>query len=246
MFAVDEIRSLTGNPFDIGAGITIHQPKIEEIAMFGEDEYLRAVTAFTSEPFDMPYYLDQMGIDFEKIQPFELFYLLTKPLTVNTTRLLFGDLDFTKFILVERDGELVMMNNDGIVIDSILRERLADNVRRIHCLPKNILKSCENKTTHDLMIYQQKKEISRAQRKRELFGEHSAYGALISSLVSEWHDYNKVLSLKVGQFFDSIMRMGYKRQADNLCRGIYSGSVSLKDINKKDLDWMRPIKIKTL
>ena len=37
-------------------------------------------------------------------------------------------------------------------------------------------------------------------------------------------------------------RMGYEQVATNLYRGIYSGNVSFKDINKKDLDWMRPIK----
>lgn len=246
MFAVDEIRILTGRPFDIGAGITLHQPSIEDIAMFGEDEYLRVISAFTSEPFDVPYYLAKVGIDFEQIQPFELFYMLVSSLSQQSTKLLFGDLDFSKFKIATRDNELIMINSDGIVIDSLARERLADNIRRIHCLPKNILKSCENKTTHDLLIYQQKKEIQRLQRKKELLGDHSTYGALISSLACEWHDYDKILKLSVGQFFDAVIRLGYKQQALNLCSGIYSGKLSYKDINKKDLDWMRPIQIKPL
>ena len=246
VFAVDEIRILTGKPFDVGAGIKLYQPSMEEIAMFGEDEYLKVISAFTSEPFDVPYYLDKVGIDFEEIKPFELFCMLVSPLSQQSTKLLFGDLDFSKFKIATRGNELIMINSDGIIIDSLLRERLADNIRRIHCLPKNILKSCENKTTHDLMIYQQKKEIQRLQRKREMFGESSAYGALISSLACEWHDYDKVLKLNVGQFFDAIVRLGYKQQATNLCSGIYSGKLSYKDINKKDLDWMRPIQIKPL
>lgn len=246
VFAVDEIRILTGKPFDVGAGIKLYQPSMEEIAMFGEDEYLKVISAFTSEPFDVPYYLDKVGIDFEEIKPFELFCMLVSPLSQQSTKLLFGDLDFSKFKIATRGNELIMINSDGIIIDSLLRERLADNIRRIHCLPKNILKSCENKTTHDLMIYQQKKEITRLQRKREMFGESSAYGALISSLACEWHDYDKVLKLNVGQFFDAIVRLGYKQQATNLCSGIYSGKLSYKDINTKDLDWMRPIQIKPL
>lgn len=56
-----------GEPFDIGVGITLYQPTIGDIAKFGENEYLSLVSALTSEPFDMPYYLDQMGIDFEKL-----------------------------------------------------------------------------------------------------------------------------------------------------------------------------------
>lgn len=246
MFAVDEIRLLTGQPFDIGVGITLYQPKISDIAQFGESEYLSLVSALTSEPFDMPYYLDQMGIDFEEIKPFELFCILVSGIPQSTSKLLFGDLDFTKFKVVIRGDELIMINQQGVIIDSMTRERIADNVRRMHCLPKNILTSCENKFTHDLMIRQQKKEIDRAQRKKELFGDNSHYASLISSLACEWHDYDKVFSLRVGQFFDAILRMGYKQNANNLYRGLYAGTVSIKNIHKSDLDWMRPIKTKTL
>lgn len=246
MFAVDEIRLLNGKPFDIGVGITLYQPTITEVSDFGEGEYMSFVNALTSEPFDMPYYLDQMGIDFEKITPFELFCILIHGVPKQTSQLLLGDLDLSKFVLVEQDDELVLINDDGIIIDSSIRERLADNVRRMHCLPKNILKSCENKFTHDLMIRQQKKNIDRAERRKELFGDNSQYAPLISSLACKWHDYDKVFGLKVGQFFDAIVRMGYEQNAHNLYRGLYSGTVSYQNIHKQDLDWMRPIKIKTL
>lgn len=246
MFAVDEIRIITGQPFDVGVGLKLHQPSMREIAMFGEKEYLQVVSAITSEPFDVPYYLDKIGIDFEKIKPFELFCLMVKGIPKTSSKLLFGDLDFSSFIPLDRNGELILMNKDGVIIDAMLRERLADNIRRMHCIPKNILSSCENKTTHNLVIQQQKKEIERAQRRIELLGDHSTYGALISSLACEWHSYDKVLDLKVGQFFDAILRLGYKINANNLYRGLYAGTVSYKDIKKNDLDWMRPIKIKTL
>lgn len=246
MFAVDEIRVITGQPFDVGVGITLYQPTMREIAMFGEEEYLHVVSAITSEPFDVPYYLDQMGIDFEKISPFELFCIMVGGIPQASSKLLFGDLDFSKFRVIQRNEEIVLMNAQGVIIDSLTRERMADNLRRIHCLPKNILTSCENRTAHNLVIMQQKKEIERAKRKKELFGDQSSYATLISSLACEWHSYEKVLDLKVGQFFDAIVRLGYKSNANNLYRGLYSGTVSYKDIKKNDLDWMRPIKIKTL
>lgn len=246
MFAVDEIRLLSGKPFDIGVGVTLYQPTIGEISEFGESEYISLVNALTSEPFDMPYYLDQMGIDFEKIKPFELFCILISGIPQQTSKLLFGELDLSQFKMAEQNDELILVNNKGVIIDSHTRERLADCVRRMHCLPKNILTSCENKFTHDLMIRQQKKNIDREARKKELFGDHSQYASLISSLACEWHDYNKVYDLRVGQFFDAIVRLGYKQNANNLYHGLYGGTVSFKDIHKNDLDWMRPIKIKTL
>jgi len=54
MFAVDEARLITGDPFDVGVGITLNQPTMRQILKFGEGEYLSTVSAFTSQPFDMP------------------------------------------------------------------------------------------------------------------------------------------------------------------------------------------------
>ena len=246
MFAIDEIRLLRGKPFDIGVGITLYHPTMDEIAEFGENEYLGVVSAITSEPFDMPYFLDKMKIDFEKITPFNLFCLMVAEMPQSASRLLFGDLDFSKFVPVKKNNEMILMNEQGVIIDSQIRERMADCVRRMHGLPKNILKSCENQFTHDLMIKQQKKNIEREQRRRDMFGESSHYASLISSLACEWHSYDKVMGLGVGQFFDAIIRLGYRQNAQNLYRGLYAGTMSIKDIHKSDLDWMRSIKTKTL
>ena len=48
MFAVDEIRIITGQPFDVGVGLTIYQPTMREIAMFGEKESTDSITAFNT------------------------------------------------------------------------------------------------------------------------------------------------------------------------------------------------------
>lgn len=246
MNVVDEMRLLTGKCIEITKGVTLYQPTMRDIAKFGEKEYLSVVQMLTAEPFDMPYHLSRAGIDFAKITPFELFCYLSKGLPKELTRLLLGDLNLSDFRVTQQNGEMLLMDNNGIKINSLTREILADNIRRMHSLPKNIITSCENDFTHDLLIQQQKKEIDRAERRRKMFGENSSYAALISSLACEWQSYDKVLDLTVGQFFDSLVRLGYKLNSQNLYTGIYSGNLSPKDINKKDLDWMRPIKNKTL
>lgn len=200
----------------------------------------------TAEPFDMPYYLSRAGIDFAKITPFELFCYLSRGLPRESTKLLLGNLNLSDFKITCRNGETLLMDSNGIMINSLTREILADNIRRMHSLPKNIITSCENDFTHDLLIQQQKKEIDRAERRRKMFGENSNYAAFISSLACEWQNYDQVLDMTVGRFFDALVRLGYKVTSQNLYMGIYSGNLSPKDINKKDLDWMRPIKNKTL
>lgn len=246
MFAVDEARLITGKPFDVGVGVTLYQPTVAEILEFGEDDYMSVVTAITNEPFDVPYILDQMGIDFTKVTPFEVFCVTMINQPLNKTKLLFGDLDFTKFRIADSDGKLTLIHPDGAVFDALTRERLADAVRRMHCLPKNIITSCENDFTRKLLISQQKKDIERAKRKKEIYGESSQYAALVSSLAYKWGSYDKVLSLKVGQFFDAITRSGYYENSHNLYRGIVGGTIQYSSINKKELDWMRPIQQRIL
>ena len=246
MFAVDEMRMLTDDSIKISKGIEIRQPTLKEISRYGEKEYLSLVHSLTSEPFDMPYYLDQMGIDFEKITPFELFTLLVKDLPVSTTSILFGDLDFKKFKIIQRDMDFILANQEGIVIDSGIREIIADNLRRMHCLGKNQLTSCYNSFAHKLMIKKQKRDIEQARKKAEMFGEVSQLAPLISSLACEWHSYNAVIDLTISQFFDAILRSNYKETAESILASLRSGALSKGDFKKKDLDWRRPIKINPL
>ena len=133
MFAVDEIRLLSGKPFDIGVGIKLYQPMISEIAEFGESEYMSLVSALTSEPFDMPYYLDQMGIDFEKIKPFELFCILTQGIPQQTSKLLLGELDLSSFKMADQNGELILVNDKGVIINSHTRERSSTEESKLLC-----------------------------------------------------------------------------------------------------------------
>lgn len=246
MNIIDESNIICGDDIHISKGIVIHQPTIKEILKFGEKEYSSLINSLTSEPFDMPYYLSCVGIDFAKITPFELFCQLVSGIPKESSALLFGDLDFTEFKVIVKENDIVLANKDGVIIDSLIRDRIADILRKMHNLPKNIITSCENEFTHDLLISQQKKEIERAKRRVKMFGESSGYVPLVSSLACEWKSYDDVLNLPIGQFYDALVRLGYRINAQNLYHGIYAGSISYKNINKKDLDWMRPIKIKTL
>lgn len=246
MTTVDEMRLLTGEPLAITKFLSIQQPKMRDIAHFGESGYLHLVHTLTSEPFDMPYYLEQMGVDFEKITPFELFVLLIQGISHDETQILFGDLDFSSFRLVQRETDVVLMNSKGWIIDMGVRELIADNLRRMHCMAKNEITSCYNSFAHKLLVKKQKRDIEEAQRRAEMFGEHSQLAPLISSLACEWHSYDAVMDLTVAQFFDAVIRSGYRENAETLLRALSSGALTSGSYNKKELDWRRPIKINPL
>ena len=214
--------------------------------MFGEGRYFSMIHSLTSEPFDVPYYLDQMGIDFEKITPFELFYIMALGISHEDTQMLFGDLDFSEFRIVQRDVDIILINNKGNIIDAGIREILVDTLRRMHCLPKNELTSCYNSFAHKLLIKKQKRDIEQAKKRIEMFGEKSEMAALVSSLACEWHSYEAVMNLTIAQFFDAIIRSGYKENAESLMAALRSGALSSGSYSKKDLNWRRPIKINPL
>jgi hypothetical protein len=246
MTTVDEARILLGEPIAVTKFLSIKQPTVKEVLRFGEKEYLSLIHTLTSEPFDMPYYLDQMGIDFEKITPFELFIVLIQGISDDDIKFLFGDIDFSEFRIVQRELDIVLMNNKGDIIDAGVREIIADNLRRMHCLSKNEITSCYNSFAHKLLIKKQKRDIEQARKRIEMFGEHSEFASLISSLACEWHSYDAVLNLTIAQFYDAVIRSGYKESAESLSAALRAGTVRSGSYSKKDLDWRRPIKIKPL
>ena len=226
--------------------LSIKQPTLKEVLLFGEKRYFTMVHSLTSEPFDMPYYLDQMGIDFEKITPFELFCVLIMGISPQDTKILFGDLNFTEFRVVQRDMDIVLINKEGNIIDAGIREVIAETLRRMHCMPKNEVTSCYNSFAHKLLIKKQKRDIEQAQKRAEMFGEKSEIAALVSSLACEWHSYDAVMNLTISQFFDATIRSGYKENAESLLAALRAGALRSGSYNSKELNWRRPIKIKPL
>ena len=246
MTIVDEAKLLTGEDIKITKFLSIKQPTVKEVLLFGEKRYFSMVHSLTSEPFDMPYYLDQMGIDFEKITPFELFCILITGISYEDTQMLFGDLDFSRFRIVQRDTDIILVDNNGDIIDAGIREIIAETLRRMHCLPKNEITSCYNSFAHKLLIKKQKRDIEQAQKRAEMFGEKSEVAALVSSLAYEWRSYEAVMKLTISQFFDAIIRSGYKEHAESLLAALRVGALSSGSYSKKDLNWRRPIKINPL
>ena len=71
MFQVDELQQLCGYGLKICDGLEIRQPTVGDIVKLGESEYFNMVYTLTAIPSDMKAQLDQMGIDWEKIEDFE-------------------------------------------------------------------------------------------------------------------------------------------------------------------------------
>jgi len=282
------LKIYRGEDFVISEHISIHQPSLNEICNYGEQDYYSMVCMLTSTPQSMKWQLWDMGIDYTSITPFQLFCnVLCKLYPQEKTAILFGDLDFTKFNLIQNhannsiilsqlvekktvknlaDIKTSVSNKKGtiwkrfkeklkaflrtetnqkisttvydqIVIDEFTYNMIMDYLRNVHNIPKDE-KIPANKTTKMILIEDSREDFER-NRTKEF---RSQLLNLISSMVNcEGFKYNhsQVWDMKINAFMDSVKRISKIKNTELLLQSGYSGfGINLKDIDKKQLDWL--------
>jgi len=101
-FDFDKLKMYFGEPYTINCKqgqITINQPTIDDILIFGEKEFYSMLHVFVSNPTSYRVQLWDAGIDWNNITDYELFCSLIRFLNINATSILFGDIDFSLFKL---------------------------------------------------------------------------------------------------------------------------------------------------
>lgn len=200
------------------------------------------VYQLTATPQSMKWQLWDMGIDYTKITPFELFYgLLYRLYPQEKTSILFGKLDFTKFQVFRRkDDNSVFLRQsvqEDILIDEFTYNIMTDYLRKVHNIAKDE-KIPANEATKMILIEDDREEYHRSQNKEY----HSQLKNMISAMINcEGFKYNhsQVWEMKINAFIDSVRRISKIKNADLLLQSGYSGfGINLKDINKKQLDWL--------
>lgn len=239
----DELKVYRGDDFVISDYITIHQPTLDEIERYGERDYYSMVYQLTSTPQSMKWQLWDMGVDYTEITPFELFYRILYCLySQEKTSILFGDLDFTLFEPWQRndDNSILLyqiVNGKEIIIDESIYNSIMDYLRQVHDINKDE-KMPANNSTKMILIEDDRDEYLRNKNKPY----HSQLKNLISSMVNcEGFKYNhsQVWDMKINAFMDSVKRISKIKNANLLLQSGYSGfGVNLKEIDKKQLDWL--------
>lgn len=291
-FKNDELKIYRGEDFVVSKYIKIHQPTLGEICDFGEQDYYSLIYNFVATPQSMKSQLWDMpqSIDYTEITPYELFYnILYHCFSQEKTSILFGNLDFQKFKVMQRkdDGSPLLYqevisggiyNKDNILVYNF--EDLSDVCKFLKCSDKELeevldkknykLKNIKlepiiideytygmivdyickthfierdlqipaNNSTKMVLIEDAREELLRNQGKEY----HSQLKNLISTMTNiEGFKYNhtQVWDMKINAFMDAVKRIGKIKNADLLLQSGYSGfGVNLKEINKKQLDWL--------
>lgn len=239
----DELKIYRGEDFVVSDYIVIHQPSLAEICDYGERDYYNMIYQLTSTPQSMKSQLWDMGVDYTEITPYQLFYnLLYKIYPQEQTSIIFGDLDLTKFQVMQRkDDESIVLcqsiDDNLVVIDEFTYNMIVDYLREVHNIEKDE-RIPANESTKMILIDDDRDAIEINKRKEY----RSQLKNLISAMVNcEGFKYNhaQVWDMKINAFMDSVKRISKIKNAHLLLQSGYSGfGISLKDIDKKQLNWL--------
>lgn len=218
-------------------GITILIPTVGEI-IDNEDAFYTELAMFTAMPIDYMVQLDDLGINFDEVNEYQLFRLLFDQIKKYDTGLLFKDLDFTKFEPakhIETGASVLYDEENDLVIDRVIHTRIAEILRKIHHLEKNNKKP-GNKEAREYMLKQARKKLKRKKR-----NETSQLEQLIVAMVNTEqfkYGYEETRELSIYQFNECVRQITKKVEYDNRMHGIYAGTLDPKSLSQDDLNWL--------
>lgn len=224
--------------YPINDKIQIEIPTVGEI-LEQEQSYYGMVSMLTATPYDMMVQLDDIGLDFTDLNDYELFLLVWGTLRAQDTSLIFGALDLSKFeTAINSQNNTVVLRDaeSGTVIDRAIHGQICQAVRAIHHLERNNRKP-GNDAAKKFLLQRARKKL---QRDREC-AERSQIEELIVALVNteQFHyGFEGVKDLSIYQFNESVQQIIKKIDFDNKMRGVYAGTISAKDLNPDDLNWI--------
>lgn len=238
---VDELQLYIGDDYVINDHIKVLQPTIKQIAEFGEKEFFSVVYTVTAIPSDMKANLWDIGLDWMEVDDFELFVMLSQTLTPDRTKLLFGDLDFTKLKPYNHphiEDEIILADKEtGALIDKMIYLRIVSYLRKAFNITPKVEKAA-NKMTKKILIEED--------RKKNEFNKDKPFKSFLLPLISsvkvkQGYTKDYVLNMGYVEFMNDVARLQVINNADHLLHSAYSGCLDLKKIDKKELNWMREL-----
>lgn len=237
----DELQLYIGDDYIINDHIRVLQPTIRQIAEFGEKDFFSVVHTVTAIPSDVKSRLWDIGLDWVEVSDFELFCMLSQTLTPDRTKLLFGDLDFTKLKPYNHphiEDEIILADKEtGVLIDRMVYMRIVSYLRKVFNITPKVEKAA-NEMTKRILIEEDRNKI--ALNKDKPF--KSFLLPLISAVkVKQGYTKDYVLNMGFFEFMDDVARLQVIENSNHLLDGIYHGTIDMKRVKKEELNWMKEL-----
>ena len=264
----------SGNDLPITKSINFKHPIIQDVfdidkehlGLYSEDMYYSMVNVFLTDPYDYMVYLDDKGIDYETIKPFDVFCLLfndyldkIKKLSNECSQeqlmILFqSNIYFIAFkfflgvdnffIVKDTDGNSVICYGDNqFLINSDTYDYITEFIRKINGIPDTEKIYPEDEWAKQILLEDERERLKKQARKRQKSEEETnkdRLGNLISSLT--WSCNGGVTTFNRSQLhmydlIDGINRTDKLLHYKNTMTGYYSGCIEKKNINFNELHW---------
>ncbi len=229
---------LYARSYPINEHISITIPTVGQI-WDNEAEYYGLVASVIATPSDFMVQLDDIGIDFSKISPFELFLLLFNGMKNTDTSLVFGDLDLSRFktAINEQNGKVVLVDRENdIVIDRAIHDQIRRVIRKINHLESGD-KQPGNDEARKFMIERARVKQMRAARKPHKSQLEDLIVAMVNTEQYKY-GYEETRDLTIYQFHASVYQIIRKINYDNTMIGCYAGTINAKELSQDQLNWL--------
>lgn len=239
--------------FQVTPKIKLNIPTVGDI-LDDEENYYYMVNTVVRSPYSAMVELDDIGIDFTTITPFELFLMSARSFFSDDLSYIFGDTfsglyetlndpdipDHVKYedILVigsnEENGELGIYDSiDDIYIDKFIYEQIADGIRKINIMKKDNRRPGNEAAKNYLIQKERRYKRRHAKDKNDPYLE-----TLVVALVNKQefpYDYESVMDLSIYNFQRSLEQIQHTVSFDKVMIGVYAGTVDTSKMTDKSI-----------
>lgn len=265
----------SGNNLPITNSISFKHPTVQDIididkkhfGLYSENMYYSMVNLFLTDPYDYMVFLDDKGIDYETIKPFDVFcmlfddyierlktfsknlsaeeqkdILINKNIYFNAFNFFLGIESF--FIAKDEYGNDVIAYGDNqFLLDSNIYDYIYEFIKKINGIHDSEKIYPEDKWAKQILIEDERENIKRQMKKKENNEDKpniDRLGNLISSVT--WSCNGGITpfnrnQLHIYDLIDGINRTDKTLSYKNTMVGLYAGCIDRKKINFNELHW---------
>lgn len=234
-----DLQILHGDDFITSNGIRIKHPKLGDLIEYSSGEVYAFTRLFCLQPHDIMIDLWKNGIDFETLTDYDLFILLylSNSELHNKMFSVFTGIKRFEYVEAEEQKWLLAIGEDGNplnYIDKSVYEEISIYFKKITLFQNSEKpKYSSNKTKAKILDL----EVESLDDEKETEDLMPMY---ISALV--WgntcgYNWKNIWELNFFQFNSGLRHLDKIKHTQALWGGYYAGTIEMKKIPKKDLDW---------
>ena len=225
----------------INDDVCMHVPSIGEIIEFGESQYFNTIYMMYATPYELMGQLDAMGIDYEKIEEFDLFCFAFLSMSEEKRVMVFENINPKEYKLVpdpeDKKQHVLLNEGTGHIIRKNDAEMISAFLRKLQCTEK-CNKKAGNSEMKKYLLEKARKKLKSAKRSKNDNVIEEMVICLLNTSEFAAKSVDDALAMNIYFFNRSMRQINKKIDYDHVCAGIYAGTIDSKKINMKKIHWM--------